>query len=57
MEQSIDKQESEVNQSVTHSQPVVNLAQRVSEWTRYFFTLTQKEKDAAGICDYKKEHH
>ncbi len=56
MEQSINNREAETDQTVTNLQPVVKLAQRVSEWTKHFFTLTEEEKDAAGICDYKKEH-
>jgi hypothetical protein len=56
MEQSINHQDSESGQSATQSQPIVKLAQRVSEWTKQFFTLTEEEKNEAGICGYKEEH-
>jgi len=53
MDQSIHQQDSEANHTVTNSKPMVKLAQSVSEWAKYFFTLTEEEKVAAGISDYK----
>jgi len=54
MDQSNNQQDpEETNQTVTNSKPMVKLAQGVSEWAKYFFTLTEEEKVAAGISDYK----
>jgi len=55
MKQSIKKQGSTANQTVTNTQPIVKLAQSVSEWAKHFFTLTEEEKEAAGIYDYKSD--
>lgn len=55
MEKAIEEQEYGSSETASNSQPIVKLAQRVSEWTKHFFTLTEEEKHAAGICVYKKE--
>ena len=55
MEEAMEEQEYGLSEPASSSQPIVKLAQRVSEWTKYLFTLTEEEKVAAGIGDYKKE--
>jgi len=55
MDKAIEEQEYGSNETASNSQPIVKLAQRVSEWTKHFLTLTEEEKQAAGICVYKKE--
>ncbi len=53
MDKAIDQQVSRSSQTVSKTQPIVKWAQDVSEWAKTFFTLTEEEKEAAGICDYK----
>ena len=55
MEQAFEEQEYGSSETTSRSQPIAKLAQRVSEWTRNFFTLTEEEKHAAGISDYKDD--
>jgi hypothetical protein len=55
MEEAIEEQAYGSSETASSSQPIVKLAQRVSEWTKHFFTLTEEEKHAAGICDYKND--
>jgi hypothetical protein len=50
-----EQQEYGLSEKASGSQPIVKLAKRVSEWTKYFFTLTEEEKAAAGIRDYKND--
>jgi hypothetical protein len=54
MDQAVDQQVSRSSQTVSKTQPIVEWAQDVSEWAKTFFTLTEEEKEAAGICDDKK---
>lgn len=56
MEKAVDQQVSRSSQTVSKTQPIVRWAQDVSEWAKTFFTLTEEEKDAAGICDYKNNN-
>ena len=53
MEKAVDQQVSRSSQTVSKTQPIVEWAQDVSVWAKTFFTLTDEEKKAAGICDYK----
>jgi hypothetical protein len=53
MDKAVEQQVSRASQTVSKIQPVVKWAQDVSEWAQTFFTLTEEEKKAAGICDYK----
>jgi hypothetical protein len=53
MEKAVDQQVSRSGQTMSNTQPIVKWAQDVSEWAKTFFTLTEEEKDAAGISDYK----
>jgi len=55
MDMSVEQQASGSSQKVSKAQPVVKWAQDVSQWAKTFFTLTEEEKNAAGICDYKKD--
>lgn len=55
MDKTVEGQVSVSNQTAPKTQPVLKLAQDVSEWTKEFFTLTEEEKDAAGIRDYKND--
>lgn len=57
MEQSINKQNSEAKQTVTDTQLVVKFTKSVPEWAKHFFTLTEEEKVAAGICSSCKNNH
>lgn len=56
MDKAIEQQESGSNQSVSKTQPVARWAQDISKRVKTFFTLTEEEKDAAGISDYKNYH-
>lgn len=53
MDKAVEGQVSESSQTGSKTQPVVKWAQDISEWAKTFFMLTEEEKDAAGICDYK----
>lgn len=53
MDKAVEQQVSDSKQKVSKTQPVVKLAKDISQWAKTFFTLTEEEKDAAGICDYK----
>jgi hypothetical protein len=55
MDKTVEGQASVSNQSAQKNQPVLKLAQDVSEWAKEFFTLTEEEKKAAGIRDYKND--
>jgi len=55
MDKTVEGQASVSNQSAQKTQPVLKLAQDVSEWAKEFFTLTEEEKKAAGIRDYKND--
>ncbi len=55
MDMAVKQQASGSSQKVSKAQPVVKRAQDVSQWAKTFFTLTEEEKNAAGICDYKKD--
>ena len=54
MEKAYEIQESGSSETESSSRPILRLAQDVSKWAKTFFTLTEEEKEAAGICDYKK---
>lgn len=56
MDNAVEQQESRSSQIVSKTQPVVKWAQEISEWAKTIFTLTEEEKKAAGICDYKDYH-
>jgi hypothetical protein len=53
MDKAVEQQVGRSSQTESKTQPIVRWAQDVSEWAKTFFTLTEEEKDAAGICDYK----
>ncbi|MDT8382645.1 MAG: hypothetical protein RQ728_10385 [Brevefilum sp.] len=55
MAKAVEQQESGSSQKVSKTQPAVKWAQDVSQWAKTFFTLTEEEKDAAGIRDYKND--
>jgi hypothetical protein len=55
MDKAVEQQVGRSSQTVSKSQPIVKWAQDVSEWAKTFFTLTEEEKDAAGIFDYKND--
>ena len=56
MDNAVEQQKSRSSQTVSKIQPIVKWAQDISEWAKNFFTFTDKEKKAAGICDYKNDH-
>jgi hypothetical protein len=56
MEKAVDQDVSRSNQTMSKTQPIVKWAQDVSEWAKIFFTLTEEEKYAAGISDYKNHN-
>ncbi|MBW6474605.1 MAG: hypothetical protein K0B14_15870 [Anaerolineaceae bacterium] len=53
MDKAVEQQVGGSSQTESKTQPIVRWAQDVSEWAKNFFTLTEEEKDAAGISDYK----
>jgi len=55
MYKAVEQQVSGSSQSVSKIQPVAKLTQDISEWAKTLFTLTEEEKDAAGIRDYKED--
>ena len=55
MEEATEVREYGSYEAAPSSQPIVKLAQRVSDWTRQFFTLIEDDKNAAGIRDYKDD--
>lgn len=57
MDKAVEQEVSTSRQTISNKKPVVKLARNISEWTKTFFTLSEEEKDAAGICDYKKNNH
>ncbi len=56
MDNAVEQPISESSQKASKTQPVMKLAQDISQWAKTFFTLTDEEKDAAGIVDYKNYH-
>jgi hypothetical protein len=55
MEEETEEQMYGSGETASSAQPIEKLAQRVSEWARIFFTLSEEDKHAAGIRDYKKD--
>jgi len=55
MDKAVDQQASGSSQRASKTQPAVKWAQDVSQWAKTFFKMTEEEKNAAGICDYKKD--
>lgn len=55
MDKALEQQAPRSSQTELKTQPVVKWAEDISKWAKTFFTLTEEEKDAAGICDYKQD--
>ena len=53
MEKAFEEQESVSYQTEASSPPIMICVHSVTESAKNFFTLTEEEKEAAGICDYK----